>query len=78
MVKDGFGCFSYFGCSAYFGCFGDRGGSNVVKDTKIVTDDIKLENLFQCSVSDVMKIHPEDSDIKSYGIVRRKNSRFNF
>jgi hypothetical protein len=34
--------------------------------------------LFQCSVNDVMETHKEDSDIKSYGIVRRKHSRFQF
>ena len=29
-------------------------------------------DLFQCSVSDLMKIHPKDSDINSYGIVQEE------
>ena len=69
VQKDGIGCFS---------CFGNR--NNVTDEVLKVKEEegIKLASLFQCSVSDVMKSIPEDSDIKSYGIMRRKNSRYKF
>jgi hypothetical protein len=69
VQKDGIG---------FFGCFGNK---DEAQDPKTEVDlDLKKNGmaLFQCSVNDVMETHKEDSDIKSYGIVRRKHSRFQF
>jgi hypothetical protein len=81
VQKDGVGCFPWLFCFPWLCCF-ESTQEDIKRiewtDTPNTPDPIGLNNLFQCSVSDVMKTHPEDSDIKSYGIVRRKSSRFKF